>query len=547
MDGQRTQEDGFIGRSEDLLFLARWAGAAGSAAAGSLVLTGGPGTGKTALLQRLAARLFWKQERVAPFFYPAAGAVLDAADLARDHLASFLRQRLAFELRDQNLLHRTAVSLEELEEQAGRRGSGWAGELISRFRRCTEPLLQLRMAIQAPVASAAATGRPVAVMIDDLPLLDGLCRSDPKGPSLLPLFLASVADRRTPHLLAGCSAAMAELVLPALSCMELRPLTPRESDLLLQEMLQARGLSAAEAPPALLGLLNGNPLYLRRVAMAAQAGNGDAGEMLWRAYLQEITAGGLQRYFVGKLTMLFSAPQGRRAVLEELHRLCRTGAQTTAAAPDALTPEAARRLLCSGFLQPGFSAWRAPDDGVLRDCIALLCEREFTGMPEDELLRRVLAERTDRPQDVRSWDLVVPLTPRSELVVAQSLEQIGKNLHIAEEAIGQLQMAVIEACINAIEHTRGGDRRLYASFRIFPDRLEARIESQGTDFLHGETGEPPSEPSLREGPQRGQGIRLMKRFADEVRFERTGKGTRVVLVKDLSRAAAGKEGVSHRE
>ena len=50
--------------------------------------------------------------------------------------------------------------------------------------------------------------------------------------------------------------------------------------------------------------------------------------------------------------------------------------------------------------------------------------------------------------------MTIPMVREAELVAAQCLEQIGKNLHLDEDVIGQLQLAVIEACINAMEHSK---------------------------------------------------------------------------------------------
>lgn len=554
MHDQQIQEEGFIGRHEELLLLARWAGEAGTAAGESHVLTGDAGVGKTALLQRLAGHLFWKQDRVAPFLYSASPAIVEARDLARDYVTSFLRQRLSFENRDQALLGRSEISLQELAERAADQGSAWAGEFIEAFQRADDPLSRIQAALQAPALSVRATGRPVAVMIDDFPVLEGLHRGSGAEPSLLALFAEHVAAHQTPHLLAGSAAALRELPLPALSAIQLGPLQPRDGSRLLQELLQARGVPGGGAPPALLDLLNGNPLYLRRIASAARGRSGSDNDVFWTAYVHELTEGGLHRFFLSKLAALFPAASERRSALEVIHRVCASGARAAVPAAalgigaDKLSPAASQALLRSGFLLAGFGGYRAPDDGVLRDFIRLLYDREIAGKPLDEIIRRALAERHAAPPHEQSWDLVVPLAPRAELVVAQGLEQIGKNLHLAEETIGQLQMAVIEACINAIEHTRGGDRRLYATIRTLPDRLEASIESRGSEFMQADAREPLAGLATGEGSPRGQGIKLMKRFTDEVRFERTSRGTRVVLVKRLPRTTTmRKEEVSQRE
>lgn len=553
MHAEPYSNEAFLGRREELQALMRRAAAAGTAAGESALLTGARGAGKTALLRQLVVHLFWKQDRVAPFLYPCSAAFLDAADFARDYLATFLRHRLAFEHRDHSMLSAVGMPLRELAAQAADRGAPWAWEAVERFQQgAGDPLAQLQTALHAPARSAGVSGKPVLVMLDDFPTLAGLHRAGAAEPSLLALFQGPVAARQAPHILAGSLSAFRELPLPVLTAVPLHPLPSGDAEHLFRKVLEAHGLRAPVMPRPLVDLLNGNPLYVCQVA-GAVAGGADADEeALWSAYLGEITEGGLSRHFAGRLAALFPAWDERRNALEVLHRLYTAGTDPSSSRAvqayiaEKLSAAAFAALLRAGLVCGEFGGYLAPEDEVLRDIVVLRYEREIAGRPYEESIRRVLAGRHPGPEG--SWDLAVPLVPRAELVVAGSLEQIGKNLHIAEDTIGQLQMAVIEACINAIEHTKGGDRRLYVSLRALPDRLEISIESPGQEFVDAETGEPFGGTAAREGSPRGQGIRLMKRFADSVRFERTTRGTKVVLVKRLSRTNTTlQEGVHHHE
>jgi len=74
------------------------------------------------------------------------------------------------------------------------------------------------------------------------------------------------------------------------------------------------------------------------------------------------------------------------------------------------------------------------------------------------------------------------------------------------------------------------------------------IESAGRDFVVQETGEPFADREPTKAHVKGRGIRMMNRFADEVRFERTARGTKTVLVKNLSKSAGvQKEGTADPE
>jgi anti-sigma regulatory factor (Ser/Thr protein kinase) len=136
----------------------------------------------------------------------------------------------------------------------------------------------------------------------------------------------------------------------------------------------------------------------------------------------------------------------------------------------------------------------------------------------------------------------------AELVAAQCIEQIGKNLKIDQDTIGQLQIAVIEGCINAIEHSKGTENKIYVSVASERDRLEISIESSGQEFIVQETGEPFGDRGIAKAPGRGWGLKLMKRYADDVRFEKTLRGIKTVLIKNLGKTAdVKKEGKSGNE
>jgi len=137
--------------------------------------------------------------------------------------------------------------------------------------------------------------------------------------------------------------------------------------------------------------------------------------------------------------------------------------------------------------------------------------------------------------------------PGAELIVAQSLEQIGKNLSINQDAIGQLQIAVIEACINAIEHGRGIDDKVYIGIDVDENQMEVSVESAG-GVHHAGNGRTVPGFGRRESGGRGWGIKLIKRFVDQVRFEKTANGTKIVLVKKIEKSAdVQKEDTANRE
>ena len=536
------QEEGFIGRRDALQDLHRWAVEAEKGSGQSIVLTGAPGAGKTELLKQFFTHLFWKQDAIAPFYYSVSSAMLSIPQFARDYLTSYLCQRLAFENKEQSLLYLEGITVRELAAWARDRRIEWAGEMLDRFQRCTDdPIDMLRVALHAPLQSTLFTGKPVVVLIDDFHKLARLHSQGAADPSLIALFDPALAAKKAPHLVTGSAAELQALPLPGVSRVPLRALTGEESRQLMQAALQARGIASEGFPPALLEQLGGNPLYIRCVANALKAGAIPAGEDFWSAYAQEVASGSIYHYYAATLKALFAEGGERRQALEAIQGIYEA---ESAASEDRkpkgidagkLSTAMARALLLSGFVRGEFGGYRAPDDRVMREFVTRLYEREVLGQQTGNGRQQLPEQRMTPPATGNAFELSLPLMPQAELVAARCLEQIGRNNRIPEDVVGQMQMAVIEACINAIEHNRGGERRMFVTITVDGDQLEVSVESPGREFIQAETGEPFVGTALREGAPRGQGIKLMKRFADTVRYEKTGRGSRVVLSKRLSR------------
>jgi anti-sigma regulatory factor (Ser/Thr protein kinase) len=549
------QEEGFIGRAAALQDLHRWALDAARGSGQSIVLSGAPGSGKTELLKQFFTHLFWKQDAIAPFYYSVSSAILSAPLFARDYLTRFLCQRLAFENKEESLLFIEGVPVRELAAWTRERGAAWAGEMLDRFQRCADdPIDMLRVALHAPLQAALFTGKPAVVLLDDFHKLARLHHQGAADPSLIALFDPVFSGRKSPHLITGSAAELQALSMPGVTWLPLRPLTTADAERLFSAVLQARGIAADKVPPALLDVLGGNPLYLRCVAGAVRPGKIPGEAEFWSAFDQEVTAGGIYHYYATALKTLFAGSEVRREALEALYGIYEAeGApaeERRPKGPDAakLSAPLASALLSSGFLRGEFGGYRAPDDRVMRQFISRLYEREVGAKPPRDIRHQAPEQRLSPQVSGNVFELALPLAPQAELVVARSLEQIGRNLQLPEDVIGQMQMAVIEACINAIEHNRGGERRLFVTISAEADRLEVSVESPGRDFTQAETGEPFIGTALREGGPRGQGVKLMKRFTDSMRYEKTGRGTRVVLGKRLTRSPApGTEGAPDHE
>jgi len=126
--------------------------------------------------------------------------------------------------------------------------------------------------------------------------------------------------------------------------------------------------------------------------------------------------------------------------------------------------------------------------------------------------------------------------------VAQAFDLIvigaGTGGYVAAIRAAQLgiKTAVVEACINASEHSFSPDRKIYQRFRLESDRLVVTISSRGVvptniggNVVQNENPEPADVSEER----RGWGLKLIRTLMDEVEFERVDEGTRLRMTKYL--------------
>src|SRR5688500_9374275 len=124
-----------------------------------------------------------------------------------------------------------------------------------------------------------------------------------------------------------------------------------------------------------------------------------------------------------------------------------------------------------------------------------------------------------------------------ELIAANTVEQIARRLNFRPEAINQIKTAIVEASINASEHSLSPDRKIYQRFRVEDDKLVITIASRGVVPLNvGGIDEPEiqEDESVDAADQRrGWGLKLIKTLMDGVEFERVDEGTSLRMTKYL--------------
>jgi serine/threonine-protein kinase RsbW len=180
-----------------------------------------------------------------------------------------------------------------------------------------------------------------------------------------------------------------------------------------------------------------------------------------------------------------------------------------------------------------FRMWLIAPEGFSAGASELLNERGAFGSSRQqfELLKlRLQAADETVAQTADEFEMVIPMSTDTEIIAARTAEQIARRVNFRPEAINQIKTAVVEACINAAEHSLSPDRKIYQRFVVEDDRLVITVASRGVvpTGVGGHSGTPDQGNG---NGRRGWGLKLIKTLMDEVEFERVDDGTQLKMTK----------------
>ena len=128
-------------------------------------------------------------------------------------------------------------------------------------------------------------------------------------------------------------------------------------------------------------------------------------------------------------------------------------------------------------------------------------------------------------------ELKLPIIENMELVATQTSEVVSKHMDLSEEKTSEISMALIEACINAFEHSETKSE-IYIHFIISDESLTIKVIDKGRGFDTSNVKIPNIETKLNSKERkRGWGILLIKELMDSVDYESTADGTTLTMVK----------------
>ena len=131
--------------------------------------------------------------------------------------------------------------------------------------------------------------------------------------------------------------------------------------------------------------------------------------------------------------------------------------------------------------------------------------------------------------------LTLPMIPNMELTASKTACAMGEQIGLSPDKIDEVQMAVVEACINAFEHSGSSDREVHVLLQVLgvddePRGLEITIQDYGVGFSPDKLPRRKTQDSP--GPlKRGFGLKIIDGLMDEVDIQSDDEGTVVVMRK----------------
>jgi serine/threonine-protein kinase RsbW len=127
--------------------------------------------------------------------------------------------------------------------------------------------------------------------------------------------------------------------------------------------------------------------------------------------------------------------------------------------------------------------------------------------------------------------LALPMVPEMEIEASKTATEIAESIRMSPDRIDEVRMAVVEACINAFEHSHAGDREVFVTFEVLPEKLRITVHDNGIGFSPDVLEEPTMEGKLKAVRKRGWGLKIIKGLMDEVEIRSGAEGTTVVMSK----------------
>ncbi len=262
---------------------------------------------------------------------------------------------------------------------------------------------------------------------------------------------------------------------------------------------------------------------LPQIVLVNEAGSGEQPGMSWRLFASSGFEGGIYSE-ANEVLWLIAVVNSKEPL--DLETLARIDPKLRAAGRGMRGPAATPSRTVQWYIsKEGFSSAASER---LASAKAYCSTYSQLDLLQDHLIKLGLGD-VRRP--VSEFELVIPIEDEAELIAARTVEQVARAADFDQESINQIKTALIEACINAAEHSDSPDRRIYQRFSVDEDRLVITVSNKGRSFDPVESGSGATAPVGSLKGSRGRGLQIIRALMDEVRFQPTDDGTSLVMTK----------------
>jgi len=180
-----------------------------------------------------------------------------------------------------------------------------------------------------------------------------------------------------------------------------------------------------------------------------------------------------------------------------------------------------------------YRIWLIAPEGFSAEATEALIRRNALGSSREQA--QLLAEVLDVAVPNKNaetagdeYEFVLPMTENAELIAVNTFEEIAHRYSFPAKPTNQIKTALLEACINAEEHSLSPDRRITLKFIVDPDKVFIVVTNRGVRLNDKKiNGDPAGEA------RRGWGLKIIQGLMDDVHIENTDDGTQLTMIKNV--------------
>ncbi len=128
-------------------------------------------------------------------------------------------------------------------------------------------------------------------------------------------------------------------------------------------------------------------------------------------------------------------------------------------------------------------------------------------------------------------EVTLPIEADMEVTASETAAAVTDFMGLDVDKADEVKIAVVEACINVIEHSQARDGKVHLRFSVKPEFLQIEVRDRGVGFAPDAVEQSRIEDKIHAKRKRGWGVQIIRGLMDEVEFQSSGSGTKVIMRK----------------